>query len=293
MTALRAQLCVSVDESHRTAVDTATRWFSEGFVLLGGLFRDAALTLPPDELTTATRLSRAQPGGVGVMLAVANERPESVPYRPYSTEAWADLLRALDGVPSLAALECSANDNVGGSGGPFLDLTLRRIGGAGTWLILEVLGSPEMLGAGPQRSALLAFLRAAAEHANPVHGEVSWGKGLLPSVLEAALGTDPASTLPQGRRELRGYAWLTVIPEEIGARLGGVRGLRASGAFVEVERLGGGGYWCRAAARLEDYDQAAADRVFDAVAAALPPGEPNPWRVDAPNVLSCRAPASR
>jgi hypothetical protein len=47
---------------------------------------------------------------------------------------------------------------------------------------------------------------------------------------------------PESRKSLRGYAWLTLCPQEIGDRLGGVGALWAGGAFVAVEALRKGGY---------------------------------------------------
>jgi hypothetical protein len=39
---LRAQLCVSVDESYARALTLARRWFEDGFDFLGGAFDQAA-----------------------------------------------------------------------------------------------------------------------------------------------------------------------------------------------------------------------------------------------------------
>ncbi len=66
------------------------------------------------------------------------------------------------------------------------------------------------------------------------------------------------------------------MPQEIGDRLGGAGALRASGAFAEVDELAGGGYWLLATENYRDFDQAAAERIFDVVAPVLRPGEPLP-----------------
>lgn len=56
--------------------------------------------------------------------------------------------------------------------------------------------------------------------------------------------------------------------------LGGEDGLRDSGAFVEVVRLRNGGFWLRATPTFEDYDMAAAEKVFRVLAPRLLPGQP-------------------
>jgi hypothetical protein len=242
-----------------------------------------------------TVVSRRVPGAISIQLGTSQDKGDPSPCVTYSPDAWDGFLLSLGRVPSLATLECNANDDDGDSvRGPYLGFVVSRIdSGEGTWLVLSVKGSPEMLVPEQRRSVLLDLLRGAAERSNPVHGEVYWGQKPTRGLYEEATGSSPFDSLPRARRALRGYAWLTILPEEIGMRLGGVDGLRASGAFVEVLHLGAGGYWCRATEAPETYDSAAAERVFDVVAAALPPGRPNMWRVIPPNVLSPRDPADR
>lgn len=290
---LRAQLCVSVDESYARALAVARRWFEDGFERLARHFREVALRSTPADLDVVARLNRGLPGAVSVrLLSKFDHEYRYEDYVTYSHEAWEEMLLSLGRVPVLAALECAANDADGGSDGPYLDFIADRVdAGGGTWLQLGVKGSRELLVPGPQRVVLLEFLRGAAERANPVHGEIAWGRDLTVSVHERAMGTGPARTLPKGRWALRGYAWVTILPEEIGRRLGGLDALRDSGAFVEVEHLAGGGFWCRATDTPEQFDQPAAERVFEVVAPVLPPGQPDMWDVYPPNVLSPRDPA--
>jgi len=85
-------------------------------------------------------------------------------------------------------------------------------------------------------------------------------------VAEEVLGTDL----------LRGYSWVTLLHAGALRRLGGVQAVRAGGAFTDVRPLPGGGCLVRATERLADYDEAAVQRVFEAVAPALAPGPPRP-----------------
>jgi hypothetical protein len=76
------------------------------------------------------------------------------------------------------------------------------------------------------------------------------------------------------RKYLRGYSWLTIVPQELVERVGGVDGLRTSGAFFEVQPLAGGGIWLLATQDYRDFTDDALERVFRALAPILRPGKP-------------------
>lgn len=87
---------------------------------------------------------------------------------------------------------------------------------------------------------------------------------------------------------MRGYNWLTILPQELTAAVGGADGLRTSGAFTEVQPLAAGGVWLRATDNFADYDLAAAEPVFRTLAPILPPGKPMPapdWANATPMVI--------
>ncbi len=79
-------------------------------------------------------------------------------------------------------------------------------------------------------SVAVRFVRAVANIADPVYGEVGYLYGFPYTALESAmrLGFDRAGK--NSRDRLPGYSWITVLPEQIGAALGGVDGLTDSGA---------------------------------------------------------------
>jgi hypothetical protein len=239
------------------------------------------------------RISGCIPGAISIqMTTMLNKQDGFDAYVTYSPQAWEEMLLSLGRVPYLTTLQATANDSDGDSlTGPYIAFAVRRVdSGGGTWLQLGLQGSAELFVPEPRQAALLDVLRTVADQANPVHGEVAWGKAMFDGVYERATSSSAEESLPKARRALCGYAWITILPEEIGRRLGGLEALRTSGAFVEVEPLSAGGYWCRATPGIEDYDQAGAERVFDVVAPALPPGSPNMWQVIPPNVLSPRDP---
>lgn len=86
-------------------------------------------------------------------------------------------------------------------------------------------------------------------------------------VLQPPEYVQEVAMLGAGRDVLYRYAWVTVIPAEIAARLGGAAGLTASGGFFEVSELAGGPVWLRATRTLEEFD----DSRSAAVTAALAP----------------------
>jgi hypothetical protein len=78
---------------------------------------------------------------------------------------------------------------------------------------------------------------------------------------------------------LRGYSWLTIVPQELVGPLGGVQGLTDSGAFVQVRPLARGGVWLLATEDYRQFDDEALRRVFRAVAPVLRPGLPTDYRL--------------
>lgn len=73
---------------------------------------------------------------------------------------------------------------------------------------------------------------------------------------------------------LRGYTWVTVVPANLAARLGGVGALRASGAFCEVSQLPNGSVWLRATPAINDFTGDRIRRVFETLAPVLLTGVP-------------------
>jgi hypothetical protein len=73
---------------------------------------------------------------------------------------------------------------------------------------------------------------------------------------------------------LRGYTWVTVVPGNLAARLGGAAALRASGAFCEVSPLPNGSLWLRATPAINDFTGDRIRRVFETLAPVLLTGVP-------------------
>jgi hypothetical protein len=122
----------------------------------------------------------------------------------------------------------------------------------------------------------LALMRRFAERFSPVFGHVSFSNPDFESAtaLEVALKAEPKRTLLESDTYLRGYSWLTVVPETIAVRLGGAEALRRTGAFVTVDELPGGSIWLLATHAWDDYQGDRIEAVFDALTPALPAGMP-------------------
>jgi hypothetical protein len=124
-------------------------------------------------------------------------------------------------------------------------------------------GSAELL------QAWAVFARGWASEVGTCYGHVTDDASLSGTALERALHRWPGETVPRCREVLRGYSWVTICPAELAARLGGAGKLAATGAFCEVSEGAGGSVFLRATPTLEDYDQAAARKVFEALAPVL------------------------
>ncbi len=113
-----------------------------------------------------------------------------------------------------------------------------------------------------------------ADAADVTFAQTTKGGGGAGTSLEGALGRPLDICLAESPEVLRGYGWLTSIPEQALEKVGGVDVLRRSGVFVDVTPVPGKGAVLQATDRFSQYDEAAAERVFGAVACALPAGMP-------------------
>jgi len=128
----------------------------------------------------------------------------------------------------------------------------------------------------------LERLRSFADRWNPGFGHISYDYSEGMTALENRTDhvtwgverTMPQHTIGQSRAWLRGYSWLTIVPQELAGKVGGAAGLRATGAFVQVDELRNGGLWLLATENFQDYGIEAATPVFRALAPILPPGLP-------------------
>jgi hypothetical protein len=100
----------------------------------------------------------------------------------------------------------------------------------------------------------------------------------------------PEHTIAGSRRALRGYSWVTIVPKDLASTVDDTSG------FADVRPLSGGGLWLRATEDFREYDEAAAGRVFAALAPVLAAGLPVRRRLvpdEAPQLLAFKDAAAQ
>lgn len=125
-------------------------------------------------------------------------------------------------------------------------------------------------------TAVVDFLYAALDGSSPLYGHIEWDNFDELTNLDTVLRRKRRTSLREGRQFLRGYAWVTVCPAELVTRLGGAAALEDSGVFHRVFPLRAGGVLLQASATMDGYTEQVMERVFEALAPVLPPGEPSP-----------------
>jgi hypothetical protein len=116
---------------------------------------------------------------------------------------------------------------------------------------------------------------AAAAELRPVFGRIELGLAHDRTNLDIGLRRRPSKSLPESGHTLRGYAWVTIVPEEILSRLGGVTALDASGVFCRVRPLAAGGALLQSSPTIAGYTDAVMEGVFRVLAPVLPAGVPS------------------
>lgn len=140
-------------------------------------------------------------------------------------------------------------------------------------VLLEV-GDDEM--ADPDYcSGIADFLVASLNDVNPAFARVDvagpWGDD---TNIDVVLERRPRYSVDEAREFLRGYSWITVCPDELFRRLGGVSGFVASGAFCRVIPLAAGGAVLQSTETLTGFSDDAMRDVFRVLAPVLPAGMP-------------------
>jgi hypothetical protein len=264
-------------------------WFTGSFEAMGGRLRADLLAKEPPAADFLRKRkmddSFGRPGDVWgqVSVGVEGARGLRITEKPFTPASWKAFLDGMSKVPDLAVLTVITLDAQGfPNARPNVTVGLQVDEDASDWFLLSVRFGPEFLDDPGFQQSTLSFVREFADEWNVAYGEISYDRGSGRTAYENVFHGLPHQTAPVSREVLRGYAWLTLCPQEIGDRLGGVEGLRAGGAFAEVAALRNGGYWLLATEDWRDFGQPAAENIFPVLAAALRPGEPLPFNPDDP-----------
>ncbi|PRY33694.1 hypothetical protein CLV70_101857 [Pseudosporangium ferrugineum] len=244
-------------------------WFRLCFERLLGTPGRHVRTAPPAEIEWDAYEPFGWRAGVSVQQILELDEPVET----YSEEALARLLGRLADLPRIASVEIILNDEQGRRS--LLDLSVAMEHRDG-WVELFTEVEDEVASSAAGQRDLLAVLHEVAQRSNPSSGSIYLlEEGYAPPLEHLLNRTDGRQ---MSRQVVRDYGWLTVLAEELGERLGGLPALRASGAFVQVERLAAGGFWLLATPTWDEFGWPEAQRVFEVLAPVLPPGVPRTTR---------------
>jgi hypothetical protein len=265
--------------------EAARGWF--GGVLeevLPDLYADLRARLVTGRVTTSARSPLGQPDQIRGVLLTAREVPL---WRRsyYSERSWPRFLARLGEHPEYASIEITP---LNGRGQP-ADCkrgharvgVQRRPDRAPGWVCFS-LGAPAVFTGWPDLPQLqdqwAGFVQRQAARIGACAGGMSDDGGVdeyetsLESCLPEHVRIAKDSSWGHVREELRGYWWVTVVPGELAARLGGPGGLAATGAFHEVSSLPDGSVWLRATPTINEFTGERIREVFEALAPILPAG---------------------
>lgn len=270
---------ISFDRASADFGATLRQWFTSVHDLLGlDVLEELVATPQPDEVMRLWRASKpvGKKGAAWGLIMTIRQYPKGrrTAYRLYSTTEWQRFLAGLSDDLVEAELWFGRISDSGHPGGGGFRAQAEVCERNPDWAYLRLFMGDRWLRDEERERRLLAAMRATADVCDPSFGHVDYYEGGYGTPLEGALRIDANFRLPTSRNQLRGYSWLTVCAQQIGDDLGGAEALMASGAFVEVAQLAGGGYWLLATPTREGYDRAAVEAVFGVLAPKLPPGQP-------------------
>ncbi|HEX6500294.1 MAG TPA: hypothetical protein VF054_14880 [Micromonosporaceae bacterium] len=223
------------------------------------------------ELSTA--VAAREPGVKATVTACRTERDPLRGTR-YTPARFASTLDLIGERPLVAQVDVYTEESHRAYG--CATLTATRVVDDNAWVRLEIaadLGDAFDPDTGYDR--WVDFMTEVLSDADPAYGEITTVRGDgLNTELDLALRRLDRDSIEQSRRVLRGYAWVTVVPQELVERLGGVAAIEGTGAVTQVRPLASGGVLLRATPSPEEYDDAAMDRLFRLLAPVLPVGEP-------------------
>ncbi|MEU7826397.1 hypothetical protein [Catellatospora sp. NPDC049133] len=283
---------LNVEHTAGSFGEIAYRWFDE---VSAGVAAEARAAVAPLAATVGRPPTPYGPlGEPGTVFGVVQCTRMKTAFESRTTERNASaagmrwLRTQLADMPAQASMWFGRLDEHGHRSGRLLYLRARRLADSPDWLRLEAhLDESEFTDPVHGRDRQQRYLEAAwpfADEFDPGFGDIDYtfdGETTFETSLRSPERPrqwwDHTSSVNHCREFLRGYSWLTILPKELAAVVGGAGALTASGAFSQVRRLRHGGFWLLATDDYRDYDQAAVERVFRALAPALRAGTPTQW----------------
>jgi hypothetical protein len=262
---------------------TAMQWLDTGSRRWLGPAREALDRDPdPPWQPAGPAIPTGPPGSVWGQVAVTKLTPNTARVRripkPATAKGWAWLATALRQRPWSADIQIRVMEPDGDWIKLHVDTDDDTSPG---WLRLNATTSARVFEPGNfDGERWLRLVRWQAERVNPGYGQIGvfhgpGGETTLENCLPVNFGRNrPQYTVGESREWLRGYAWVTILAQELADRLGGVAALRGTGVFREVAQLDKGGVWLQATEYFGQYDLVKAAQVFEVLAPVLRPGLP-------------------
>ncbi|MCZ7423707.1 hypothetical protein O7605_29790 [Verrucosispora sp. WMMA2121] len=275
-----AQLVIDFSADPARGEQAIGQWFESGWRLLGGSLRDVA---DAQAAGTFVRGGKNFPYGVDAWLARVPCEGQSSNGAPYDPQEWRrflnDARRGGAQIHDISVYEMAWSD-VDGRPAKGVDISPRMLSIRcvrrhvdGREFVLLSLEAPRtnLLDAAEHEATLSTFFRRAADQAGPLFGQIGFDYGIYSMTgLEYRLYIQPQESIREVGQVLRGYSWVTVLPDILVDRLGGGQQLVDSGAFIAVDRLSSGSWWLQAADTAAGYTNDHAKRVFRALRPVLP-----------------------
>lgn len=286
---VRLQVLVDVDRRPNRVGDLVQAWFGEGWRQLGGRMREHLLTHPAgasDGANPEFPFGVEAYGTVNFRYGTTGNDGDYWTFT-YGEPEWKRLLNEVSALPVGAFFSCTDRAGVGRHGTfdiggtaafymtpNYLNIDLARKRTPDRHLVMLCVDAREetLYGTVAQEDRTVEFFRSMVDSCNVDYGDMTFAHGGPGTMVENQLAVRQVDRWFRARRVLRGYSWVTVVPDEIAERLGGGETFKSSGAFWKVERLRQGGWWLQATHRFADYQQAEAERVFNVLLPVLPEG---------------------
>jgi hypothetical protein len=281
---------LNVDGRSMPLPDAAYLWFDVLTESLTGAERAQLADLPAvGEMAADGSGPKGAPGSLFGVIEVErsiNGASPTTQRRVLSREGFGWLHDQLADLPRKTTVWIGHLDADGQRGGKVLRAIARPPKRSPGWVVLEAeipadRFTDPVTGPAEQRRWLTA-LDPIADRVDPGFGQISyWLDGGRTPLERWSVARDfppdqrdPQYSIARNRDRLRGYAWLTILSQEVADKVGGPRALTATGAFAEVKELSHGGLWLLATPDFTEYNMKSAEAVYGALAPALGPGTP-------------------
>jgi hypothetical protein len=236
--------------------------------------QDAERTETGRNLSVAGK-SRRQPGHVVGTLTVNPEDPVFGGRElDYSSRRWPRFLSELGNYPSAVSVDLGLVDDRGDPLPGTAYVRVERDPESPEWISFTFTARADDTG-WPESAQVQArcaeFVKTQAARIGAVWGGMTDDVAPPETALQRATFNTFAQ-VPDSRKVLRGYSWVTIVGPELAGRLGGAGVLQTSNAFCDVTVLPNGALWLRATPMINEFTGDRVRLVFEALAPVLVTG---------------------